>query len=279
MARPSTWRKPRAQQILAARRLRDPPPAERGWSAFGLRGCRKPGRGAGGCAPALSPVFLLLTPNYYGQMFNNYDILFAVGSSATAVMVRIPAISRARDGGCSSRWAGGRFGAWGSAAATLFFCYLGLLLVSALWQGWRRSLAALVAAGRGACVCAAAGRRGGVAVMLAGSGHTVDLIGHLLHARFFLHEIFLFDMVRRSLRPGRRPALGIPADLHPVGNGLNCAGVAGLPRARHGRTAASMRRQGDHPRAARLHDRPWPTRSRSRPSCSTGMRHFILSCR
>src|SRR5580692_3862586 len=65
---------------------------------FGLAGCWKLGRALGGPrAGFIALVFLLLTPNYYGQMFNNpKDIPFAVGGVwATYYMVRIlPALPR-----------------------------------------------------------------------------------------------------------------------------------------------------------------------------------------
>ena len=59
---------------------------------FGVAGCWKLGRVLGGPrAGFLALIFLLLTPNYYGQMFNNpKDIPFAVGAVwATYYMVRI----------------------------------------------------------------------------------------------------------------------------------------------------------------------------------------------
>jgi hypothetical protein len=59
---------------------------------LGLIGCGKLGHAIGGARTGfLSALFLLLTPNYYGQMFNNpKDIPFAVGVVwATYYMVRI----------------------------------------------------------------------------------------------------------------------------------------------------------------------------------------------
>src|SRR3989442_1834834 len=65
---------------------------------FGLAGCWKLGRALGGPrAGLIALLFLLLTPNYYGQMFNNpKDIPFAVGGVwATYYMARIlPALPR-----------------------------------------------------------------------------------------------------------------------------------------------------------------------------------------
>src|SRR5215469_3800706 len=59
---------------------------------LGLVGCCKLGHAMGGARTGfLAALFLLLTPNYYGQMFNNpKDIPFAVGVVwATYYMVRI----------------------------------------------------------------------------------------------------------------------------------------------------------------------------------------------
>ena len=59
---------------------------------LGLVGCYRAGYAMGGARVGfLAPLFLLLTPNYYGQMFNNpKDIPFAVGVVwATYYMVRI----------------------------------------------------------------------------------------------------------------------------------------------------------------------------------------------
>jgi len=49
---------------------------------LGLTGCYKLGHAAGGARVGFfATLFLLLTPNYYGQMFNNpKDIPFAVGA-------------------------------------------------------------------------------------------------------------------------------------------------------------------------------------------------------
>jgi len=111
-------------------------------SAFGLlglAGCWRLGRGLGGPRTGLlALVFLLLTPNYYGQMFNNpKDIPFAVGGVwAVYYMVRIlPSLPRPpwqlliRLGLAIGLALGVRVG------GLLFLCYLGLLLcLSGLWQ-------------------------------------------------------------------------------------------------------------------------------------------------
>jgi|SRR5580700_5692285 hypothetical protein len=106
---------------------------------LGLMGCRKLGRVLGGTrAGFIALVFLLLTPNYYGQMFNNpKDIPFAVGGVwALYYMVRIlPSLPRpplrllVKLGLAIGLALGVRVG------GLLFLCYLGLLLVSsAIWQ-------------------------------------------------------------------------------------------------------------------------------------------------
>jgi len=106
----------------------------------GLAGCWKLGRVLGGSrAGFLALLFLLLTPNYYGQMFNNpKDIPFAVGGVwATYYMVRIlpslpypPWRLLLKMGLAIGLALGVRVG------GLLFLCYLGLLLgLSAAWQG------------------------------------------------------------------------------------------------------------------------------------------------
>src|SRR4029079_18258480 len=107
---------------------------------LGLIGCAKLARVvAGARAGLIAVLFLLLTPNYYGQMFNNpKDIPFAVGIVwATYYMVRIlPTLPRPswrlliKMGLAIGLALGVRVG------GLLFLCYLGLLLgLSAAWQG------------------------------------------------------------------------------------------------------------------------------------------------
>jgi hypothetical protein len=189
---------------------------------FGLAGCWKLGRALGGPrAGFIALVFLLLTPNYYGQMFNNpKDIPFAVGGVwATYYMVRIlPALPRpplrllVKMGLAIGLALGVRVG------GLLFLCYLGLLLgLSALWQGIAaRSLAAMVAAG--------ATSLWRVLLPVAGVGFAVmlvfwpwaqqDPIGHSLRAlAFFSHETFPFD----TLFDGRFvPAADLPWEYLPT---------------------------------------------------------------
>ena len=104
----------------------------------GLAGCWKLGRALGGPRAAfIALLFLLLTPNYYGQMFNNpKDIPFAVGGIwATYYIVRIlPSLPRppwrllVKLGLTIGFAMGVRVG------GLLFLCYLGLTV--ALWGCW-----------------------------------------------------------------------------------------------------------------------------------------------
>jgi hypothetical protein len=112
---------------------------------LGLAGCYKLGHAVGGARVGfLAALFLLMTPNYYGQMFNNpKDIPFAVGVVwAIYYIVRIiPVLPRpplgllAKVGVVIGMTMGVRVG------GLLLLGYLGLLL--ALDGGWRA-----VAAGR-----------------------------------------------------------------------------------------------------------------------------------
>ena len=106
----------------------------------GLLGCWKLCRALGRPrAGFIALLFLLLTPNYYGQMFNNpKDIPFAVGGVwATYYMVRIlPSLPRPpwalllKMGLAIGLALGVRVG------GLLFLCYLALVLgLSAVWQG------------------------------------------------------------------------------------------------------------------------------------------------
>ena len=106
---------------------------------LGLAGCWKLGRVLGGSRTGFfALIFLLLTPNYYGQMFNNpKDIPFAVGGVwASYYMVRLlPTLPRppfrliVKLGLAIGLAIGVRVG------GLLFLCYLGLLLgLNAGWQ-------------------------------------------------------------------------------------------------------------------------------------------------
>ena len=106
---------------------------------LGLIGVAKLGRAlAGPRAGFIAALFLVLTPNYYGQMFNNpKDVPFAVGMVwAMYYLVRlIPALPRpslalvARFGLASGLALGVRVG------GLLLFCYMGLVLsLFVLWH-------------------------------------------------------------------------------------------------------------------------------------------------
>jgi hypothetical protein len=188
----------------------------------GLAGCWKLGRALGGPrAGLIALLFLLLTPNYYGQMFNNpKDIPFAVGAVwATYYMVRIlSALPRPpfplliKMGLAIGLALGVRVG------GLLFLCYLGLLLgLSAAWQGIAaRRLGMMVAAGTTSLwrvLLPVAGVA--FAVMLVfwpWAQH--DPIGHSLRAlAFFSHETFPFD----TLFDGRFvPATDLPWEYLPT---------------------------------------------------------------
>ena len=106
---------------------------------LGLVGCRKLGHAMGGARVGfIAALFLLLTPNYYGQMFNNpKDIPFAVGVVwASYYMVRIvPLLPRPplrpviKFGVVVGMTMGVRVG------GLIILCYFGLLLaVDGLWR-------------------------------------------------------------------------------------------------------------------------------------------------
>src|SRR5882724_6968141 len=110
---------------------------------LGLAGCWKLGRLLGGPrAGLIALLFLLLTPNYYGQMFNNpKDIPFAVGGIWTSYyIIRIlPSLPRpprrllVKLGVAIGMTMGVRIG------GLLLLCYSGLLL--AFDGGWRTIVA------------------------------------------------------------------------------------------------------------------------------------------
>jgi len=169
---------------------------------IGLLGCWKLGRALGGARVGfIALLFLLLTPNYYGQMFNNpKDIPFAVGGVwATYYMVRIlPSLPRpswrllVKMGLAIGLALGVRVG------GLLFLCYLGLLLgLSAVWQG-------VVARRLGVTMAAGLTSLWRVLLPVAGVAFPVmlvfwpwaqrDPIDHPLRAlAFFSHETFPFN--------------------------------------------------------------------------------------
>src|SRR6266446_1470421 len=115
----------------------------------GLLGCWKLGRVLGGArAGFIALLFLLLTPNYYGQMFNNpKDIPFAVGGVwASYYMVRmLPTLPRpplrlvVKIGLAIGMAMGVRIG------GLLLLCYLALLLaLDGTWRAFTARRAAVL---------------------------------------------------------------------------------------------------------------------------------------
>ncbi|HEY1798762.1 MAG TPA: glycosyltransferase family 39 protein [Stellaceae bacterium] len=105
----------------------------------GLAGAWKVGRTLGGPrAGFLAMLFLVLTPNYYGQMFNNpKDIPFAVGGIWSAYyMVRIlPTLPRPKWRLVVKLGVAAGFAMGVRVGGLLFLCYLGLILaLSGIWQ-------------------------------------------------------------------------------------------------------------------------------------------------
>jgi hypothetical protein len=117
---------------------------------IGLAGAWKLGRALGGPrAGFLSMLFLVLTPNYYGQMFNNpKDIPFAVaGVWAAYYIVRIlPALPRPKGRLVIKLGIAAGFAMGVRVGGLLFLCYLGLILaLSGVWQAiWARSVTVLI---------------------------------------------------------------------------------------------------------------------------------------
>src|SRR5712691_152467 len=189
---------------------------------FGLVGCWRLGRVLGGRrAGFFALIFLLLIPNYYGQMFNNpKDIPFAVGGVwASYYMVRIlPTLPRpklllvVKLGLAIGLALGVRIG------GLLFLCYLGLLL--ALSAGWQaaaaRRLSVLVAAGWTSLwrVLLPVAAIGFAMMLLSWPWGQQSPIGNPLHAlAFFSHQQF----PNSTLFDGRFvPAADLPWDYLPT---------------------------------------------------------------
>ena len=105
----------------------------------GILGSWKLGRRLGGArAGFIAALFLLLTPNYYGQMFNNpKDVPFAVGCIwATYYLIRlIPALPRPQPRLVVKLGAAAGLAMAVRIGGLLLLCYLGLLLsLFGLWQ-------------------------------------------------------------------------------------------------------------------------------------------------
>jgi hypothetical protein len=189
---------------------------------LGLAGCWRLARALGGPrAGFIALIFLLMTPNYYGQMFNNpKDIPFATGAVwATYYTVRIlPSLPRpplnllVKLGVAIGLALGVRVG------GLLFLCYLGMML--ALSAGWQAVLA------RQLSVAMAAGWTSFLRVLLPVSAIASavmlvfwprgqhDPIANMLGAlASFSHETFPFD----TLFDGRFvPASNLPWEYLPT---------------------------------------------------------------
>src|SRR5215212_1666270 len=189
---------------------------------LGLIGCWKLGRVIGGPrAGLIALLFLLLTPNYYGQMFNNpKDVPFAVGGVwALYYMVRIlPTLPHPRlrllikMGLAIGLALGVRVG------GLLFLCYLGLLLsLSVLWQATAaRRLSVAIAAGWTSLwrVLLPVAAVAFAVMLLFWPWAQQDPIGRPLRAlAFFSHESFPFN----TLFDGRLvPASDLPWEYLPT---------------------------------------------------------------
>jgi hypothetical protein len=118
---------------------------------LGLVGVWKLGREiAGPRAGFIAALFLCLTPNYYGQMFNNpKDVPFAVGMTwSLYLMVRLlPALPRPRLRDVAKLGLAVGLAMGVRVGGLMLFGYIGLLLLlSAAWRGaearsWRRFIA------------------------------------------------------------------------------------------------------------------------------------------
>ena len=120
---------------------------------LGLVGVWQLGRAlAGPRAGFIAALFLLLTPNYYGQMFNNpKDVPFAVGMVwAMNYLVHIlPELPRPRPALVAKFGVAAGMALGVRVGGLLLFCYLGLaLLLFALWRGAEaRRLGTVIAEG------------------------------------------------------------------------------------------------------------------------------------
>jgi hypothetical protein len=189
---------------------------------LGLAGCWKLGRALGGRrAGFFALIFLMLTPNYYGPMFNNpKDIPFAVGGVwATYYMVRIlPTLPRPKLGLLVKMGLAIGLALGVRVGGLLFLCYLGLLL--ALSAGWEAVIARRLSVG----IAAGWTSLWRVLLPVAAVAFTVmlvfwpwaqlDPIGNPLRAlAFFSHETFPFN----TLFDGRFvPASDLPWEYLPT---------------------------------------------------------------
>jgi hypothetical protein len=166
-------------------------------------------------------IFLLLTPNYYGQMFNNpKDVPFAVGGVwASYYIVRLlPALPRPPLGLLVKLGLAIGLALGVRVGGLLFLCYLGMLLVlSAVWQAIeaRRAVAVLAVGWTSLWRALLPAAAVAFAVMLLfWPWAQQDPIGHPLRAlAFFSHETFPFN----TLFDGRFvPASNLPWEYLPT---------------------------------------------------------------
>jgi Dolichyl-phosphate-mannose-protein mannosyltransferase len=183
---------------------------------LGLVGCWKLARiVAGTRAGFIAALFLLLTPNYYGQMFNNpKDIPFAVGVVwSIYYLVRIvPELPRpsvrllVKLGTAIGMTMGVRIG------GLLLLCYLGLLLAAdGVWRATAARRAALLArsaATSASCVLAPVVLVAYPVMLLFWPWAQTDPVENPLRAlEFFSHQTFPFN----TLFAGRSvPATDLP---------------------------------------------------------------------
>jgi hypothetical protein len=183
---------------------------------LGLIGCCKLARiVAGARAGSIATLFLLLTPNYYGQMFNNpKDIPFAVGMVwAIYYMVRIvPSLPwpsfrlLTRLGAAIGMSMGVRIG------GVLLLCYLGLLLaVDGAWRAVaaRQAAQLMKSAGTSAwrVLCPVAVVAYPVMLLFWPWAQTDPIENPLRALEFFSHQTFPFN----TLFAGRFvPATDLP---------------------------------------------------------------------
>ena len=213
-------------RVLADRRLRDPASAERAGRNPRTDRLLEARAGAGRArAPAfIALLFLLLTPNYYGQMFNNpKDIPFAVGVVwATYYMVRIvptlprpPLAAAGQARGWRSVWR------WGCGSAACCCCAIS----ASCWRcdGTWRAVAAdrlgvLVATGLDQLLARSpAGRRrrlSGHAVVLAVGADRPDRESAARPCLLLAQTFPFYTLFDGRFRAGERPALDLSPDLY-----------------------------------------------------------------
>ena len=189
---------------------------------LGLAGCWKLGRFLGGPrAGFFALIFLLLTPNYYGQMFNNpKDIPFAVGGvwASYYTLRLLPALPRPPWGLVVKLGLAIGLALGVRVGGLLFLCYLGLLLgLNALWAAaeTRRFAVAVTLGWAGLVrVLLPSAAIGGAMMLAFWPWAQQDPLGNPLRAlAFFSHQAFPFN----TLFDGRFvPASDLPWEYLPT---------------------------------------------------------------